>query len=58
MGTVNVARDLKRMSRAAWRKGDVEKGVNYWGFSEFSLAESVQHRTDPLVFLFRFRLWM
>lgn len=34
MGTESVAQDLERMSRALWRKSDVEKGVNFWGFSE------------------------
>ena len=34
MGTESVVRDLEVMSRAAWKKGDVEKGVNFWGFSE------------------------
>ncbi|KAL7408835.1 hypothetical protein BDY24DRAFT_405259 [Mrakia frigida] len=33
LGTESVARDLERMSRAVWRKSDVEKGVNFWGFS-------------------------
>lgn len=34
VGTESVVRDLERMSSAVWRKGDVEKGVNFWGFSE------------------------
>ena len=34
MGTESVVRDLEVMSRAAWTKGDVDKGVNFWGFSE------------------------
>lgn len=34
LGTESVARDLERLSRAVWRKSDVEKGVNFWGFSE------------------------
>lgn len=38
LGTESVARDLERMSRAVWRKSDVEKGVNFWGFSELKFA--------------------
>lgn len=30
-----VVRDLEMMSRAAWKKGDVNERVNYWGFSEY-----------------------
>jgi hypothetical protein len=38
VGTESVVRDLERMSRAVWKKGDVEKGVNFWGFSESARA--------------------
>ena len=38
LGTESVARDLERIIRAIWRKSDVEKGVNFWGFIESKLA--------------------
>lgn len=34
LGTESVVRDLEVLSRAVWTKKDVEKGVNFWGFSE------------------------